>query len=821
LSVANGTFVFATTAASGATYNVSIATSPAGQLCSVANGSGIIGSSNITNIVVSCATPSAGGGNQYGSGPDPIASPSGNPGSSDLIRAAVTAGSLTREQALLYYLYADYNDSRLPAQYRGDDTGIIEGTAHNRVVSYITEVGLANVSSTTLNALEPFFIPSYLEGSYTSSSSATAQAARTSIQSVKPQGVVKFGWSNVAGTNVVVWYETSRATTDLPMATMLVNEIDGTIWPKLTTLMGRSPKSDVGSVLWTETDGRLDITLEDLPKSKEGVTIPDSWAGKDTSVHIKLSRSLGYPGLIAQAAHEVMHAIQFSINVKASEVPKYATISEATASWASHYVYPKNDWETKYAQYYLKGTQLGNAYDNPANTNNADNENFRYGAYVFPLFLETTLSASIVKDIWDKTVSESLELDAINQAIKGKGSTFADQWRKFIPWAWNQDTLNDLTRLYAASSVTFTTRPDNRAVDLEQDYSLAVTNGFGGASHAVDLPRASMAFYRVTFAGTNSRSVTFLNGLTYKLDTYDDHGVGTMFRFTGEIPDNLQGASVQLYLKVNGAWQSAAVDMTNIAWYSVCRDNPAGKIEEMIFMYGNAEVDRSKPNYTSLHARGDLEPGLAATDIACRDWTGSLSMSRPTTQGVGTETFKLNNVTLTNAMDSSAPTPALQAPGYLLAPGDSVQPPFGFVYRVSGGTAVWSYSAHQSAPADVCDWTGNESTPIAGMIPLVTFSNFAPPGNTFRSVIITPLSTNQLFTLVTWKANWTCTSSNGTRTQGTLTGSAPSMDIVVDQLNQAVRIKNNGTSMNGTGAQTSSFMSYGDVTGTWSFTAVP
>jgi hypothetical protein len=55
---ANGDFAFANPVASGAAYNVTIATQPAGQTCTVANGSGTIANAPITNVTVTCAVPS-------------------------------------------------------------------------------------------------------------------------------------------------------------------------------------------------------------------------------------------------------------------------------------------------------------------------------------------------------------------------------------------------------------------------------------------------------------------------------------------------------------------------------------------------------------------------------------------------------------------------------------------------------------------------------------------------------------------------------------------------------------------------------------------
>ncbi len=47
-------FTFTTTVASGASYSVMVSTQPTGETCSVANGSGTVGTSNVTNIQVAC-----------------------------------------------------------------------------------------------------------------------------------------------------------------------------------------------------------------------------------------------------------------------------------------------------------------------------------------------------------------------------------------------------------------------------------------------------------------------------------------------------------------------------------------------------------------------------------------------------------------------------------------------------------------------------------------------------------------------------------------------------------------------------------------------
>ena len=51
---ANGAFTFATKLPAGAAYNVTVKTNPSGQTCTVAGGSGTVGSANVTNVAVSC-----------------------------------------------------------------------------------------------------------------------------------------------------------------------------------------------------------------------------------------------------------------------------------------------------------------------------------------------------------------------------------------------------------------------------------------------------------------------------------------------------------------------------------------------------------------------------------------------------------------------------------------------------------------------------------------------------------------------------------------------------------------------------------------------
>src|SRR5262249_3531850 len=69
---ANGTFTFATALSGGTGYNVTVKTNPTGQTCSVANGSGPIGSADITKPAGTCrrrVTSQRGRGRDWPRGP--------------------------------------------------------------------------------------------------------------------------------------------------------------------------------------------------------------------------------------------------------------------------------------------------------------------------------------------------------------------------------------------------------------------------------------------------------------------------------------------------------------------------------------------------------------------------------------------------------------------------------------------------------------------------------------------------------------------------------------------------------------------------------
>ena len=202
---ANGTFTFDAPLAQGASYSVTVTTEPSGQVCSVANGSGIVGSGNVTNVSVTCGTPGGTGSGPYSiggtvsglsgrailenNGGDPlsisangtftfdsllaqstpyavtvstdpsgqactVANGSGTVGSANVTNVSVTCGSgafsvqyeSTDANNIQYYSFTSANDGDGPQTLRVlQPTHPAAGVAHNFLYVLPVEAGLGDV----------------------------------------------------------------------------------------------------------------------------------------------------------------------------------------------------------------------------------------------------------------------------------------------------------------------------------------------------------------------------------------------------------------------------------------------------------------------------------------------------------------------------------------------------------------------------------------------------------------------------------------------------------------------------------------------------
>ena len=117
---ANGPFTFATQLPSGAVFGVTVKSNPTGQSCTVSDGSGTVGSANITTVAVACSNTSL-----------PTASDDFNRADGGLGAnwTAVSDGGLSISSQAVLGSSATAGDIRVGETYPGDQSSQIEVTS--------------------------------------------------------------------------------------------------------------------------------------------------------------------------------------------------------------------------------------------------------------------------------------------------------------------------------------------------------------------------------------------------------------------------------------------------------------------------------------------------------------------------------------------------------------------------------------------------------------------------------------------------------------------------------------------------------------------
>ncbi len=717
------------------------------------------------------------------------------PTSRQLIQTALTAGALTEEQALVYRLGLDFGWPAVPAAYHGDDSAVVEGSALDEALAYVQRVGEANVSAATLDVIERCQAPAYQEGSWWHRLHPSFKRAPSNPNCSWRREACRTlsGWASVETTHAVVWYEAGEVLALGPKATLVATYLESTIWPKLTGLMG-APLPDTDYAF--ETDGRLDFILVELPAGEYGYTskrvLPPS------SAKVYLSKGLSPKNTVVTAAHEFMHVVQGRF---ARVDHRDLTSTEATATWAEHFVFPGLQSEHEFASAYLYGAKYTRPWQKP---DDGAYPLFEYGAYLFPFVLADRLTPSVVRQVWDAFATHADELEAYDFVLTLDGSSLEQEWKAFARAAWNQDTLDYFVKHdHAPPEPDLTRTPQLLPVDFR------VPSLVGGTSlEQLDpsLEPASIAYYRVSFTDPAQRSVTFLNGWTFSRGVVAQIE-GPSYQLTGLSADDRQGLGLQLYLKVNGAWQAEAIDASNWPWFSVCRDDPTGAIDELVLIFTNAATSKTSPNSVRAHAKGD-PTALMISNVGCKEWTGTLSMSRPQTGGM--ETLTVSNARFTPLQSLAAPQPGQGARPYPLMPGESVPIGYGFAYSLQSAAVGWAYKKETMSPN--CTVTGAVTTTALPVPGDFLAPNWAPIGPLGRGL---NLGGFVLTTQPQFVSNWRCVDSQGVVTSGTrIEGTGLDLRGVT---RAELSVDASGRIVSGTQAQVNAPM----VSGSWSLQALP
>lgn len=653
-----------------------------------------------------------------------------------LLSEAVVNGDISQQQALLYEVYALFGDDRLPLQYRGDNsTGELDHALDELASQYDT------LSEETRAALDPYLVPPYYTGSWweqRTTAGINAKLGKPMARENPPcsprddcnLNTNKWDYVDTGNGKVRVWYVTTDANAASHVQ-KIVSEIDSTIWPKLKTLMsGHEPIADTYDFN-NGGDGRLDISLLNFKDPNLSAEFPfggntygfvqnyPPGCEKD-SVYIVVNSAKSLDAMLATVVHETMHAFQWSYDVAATclnRAEDYKWLMEATATWAIDYVYPDNDLEQQHASL--------NFLPVPNLSLDDLSGNHEYGAYLFPFYLARSFAPVWIRYIWDATESED-KLGVLKKGIQeasGGQTSLEQQWPKFTVSNWNRDPIDDYKnwdKLNSGAQV-MNTLLDPQPADLkgaEEDQ----------IDMAVRVPHLASQYAHITFPDNSVRSVMFYNGYSFKVTEQNvDFPINSKAFISEPLSDtDKKGAHLWAIVKSGGSWQDPE-DWTDQQFKVYCRDSVAERIEELVLIYSNSDIDDKNRN---IEPKG-VNPFVRYNNAGCWQWKGNVDLTDED-DGVTSKLKVSATWEKTNPMvfPKSSNAKALT----------------GITYQLTQGTLEWNISGTDSAG---CIYSGSVNQNISSSVPGVSSGtlqtyNFVSAGEARRGFVLTGFTNNNM-----------------------------------------------------------------------------
>jgi len=230
------------------------------------------------------------------------------------------------------------------------------------------------------------------------------------------------------------------------------------------------------------------------------------------------------------------------------------------------------------------------------------------GAYLFPFYLAHQSTPQQIRQIWEATQNHD-SLGAINSVIAGG---FAKRWPEFAALNWNRAPVPFPGGLSGDQYNKVWEPPDFNPIGAkpvssssgESTIKISLPSGtpdlaFPLGAVGQGLKHLSALYYDFLFPDDNVRTVTFYNGLAFKLDKEDLLATISQNLYSGttyvlrpangqQTMEPAEGAKVWAFLKINGKWEEA-LNFTDVPLVSICRDADAERIQELVLIFSDAE----------------------------------------------------------------------------------------------------------------------------------------------------------------------------------------------------------------------------------------
>ena len=483
-----------------------------------------------------------------------------------LIAAAFKRGEIDAETALLYRVFAAFGDAQLPTKYRGDDSQVVGGPLMFEVLGRF-----ASLKPATQATLRPFLLPPSAPGSW-----LELQAASQRLSSASTMPAARIAWATTCATSshIKIWYH-ANVPAAADTARRICDEMEQTVWPRLTGLMGRSPLSDVNEANNGGSE-KFDIYL-----LEQGTT---SAIGYHTGrfdqqpTYIMINRNHYQREELARLFMEALLYGYKMVGVGLEISDELLWDLYATPVWAIDFVYGASNREHRYAQPYLD--QASRSFVGLGGV--ATGGDWEQGHYLLPFYLARYgATPQVIAETW-RLGEQQPHLAAMNTAIGG----FVSKWPDFALYNANRGVMN----LYQVD--------DHLLAQAKPDLDAAVT--FDGApakryTMPAQVEPLAAEYYHFTFSDASVRSVLFTNPFAPEL------GGGSPY------------VQVQaLYQTEGNKW--TIDDWTDKHFVPFCRDLIAERVTELTIIVSNSDWEGKKT----------LEPfqpaTLDASNVACRGW---------------------------------------------------------------------------------------------------------------------------------------------------------------------------------------------------------
>lgn len=518
-----------------------------------------------------------------------VAAEGTTPSAQSLIAADLQAGKLSAEKALVYRVFAEFGDRRLPAKYRGD-----AGAEEDATILREASAAYATLSKAAKKQLFPFFLPPAAAASWanlpSSSSPPPAQpkkkatkkkrakktktkAKARAVQAADEEDdeedpgdrcdaeqLVGMDWKSApaAGGKLRFWWRTDAPEMEAK-AKGLAAEIAGVAYPKFKQVMGRDVLSDAKIPCFHGSDGALDIYFVPNIQRARAMAIPSAQSPNNNLI------CDGTPSFIVaeyhtnrwDLAHELFHAFQFLFPYQ-EDCRNYLWFDEGSANWGGNLAFPGDNGEHEHNQ--MLDTRY--TWELPAHD---------YESWPFALFLEKTQGPQAIRAIYEQ-FGKADALPAMNAAIGG----FRTQWREFAKHAYNQDPVPSFQQWDGVKE-----HPLSNYREFDPVHLHLAGQKKRSAYPKADMSRLTRDYKAYTITDEKLRELKFVNPLAGDADF-----------------------GVQAIVTVGGV--KRVEDWTGKRTVTFCRDNPEQNITDLVLIYSNAKFGKDQ--------RIDAEPEMKLRD---------------------------------------------------------------------------------------------------------------------------------------------------------------------------------------------------------------